>query len=376
MFDTFLELLNKIRPSIQFTFELSRIEKTLDGSPDLPDNVIECIPFLELNVMRLIDGNYTFSIFRKPCHAGNYLHAYSYQPTSQKSTVIRSLYLRAYRYCDKQFLKEEEQHIQQGFLKLGYTDKFIESCRTSAYKGRVNELKKECLLALQELPFARASVTSREKREPLATITLPYHPSMDKLKKRLNEMDIRLAYNTNSTLGQQLKHQARRAQPKGSVYVVNCNDCPKVYVGQTGKMVDKRMDEHSKIQIDAMGAINKHNASPEHYMDINNPTQVFLSDCYSTRVTVEAALMFTAPTVEGNTASASVVNNELVAPIICKATKFNWNKLRDCIPHLPKEAVPYFKRPLFGNQEIIRAPPELRSIPPPVRITRSRTQNL
>ena len=124
-----------------------------------------------------------------------------------------------------------------------------------------------------------------------------------------------------------------------------------------------------------MGAINTHNASPEHYMDINNPTQVFLSDCYSTRVTVEAALMFTAPTVEGNTASASVVNNELVAPIICKATKFNWNKLRDCIPHLPKEAVPYIKRPLFGNQEIIRAPPELRSIPPPVRMTRSRTQN-
>ena len=100
-FDTFLELLNKIRPSIQFTYELSRIERTVNGSPDLPANVNESIPFLELNVMRLTDGNYTFSIFRKPCHAGNYLHAYSYQPTSHKSTVIRCLYLRAYRYCDK-----------------------------------------------------------------------------------------------------------------------------------------------------------------------------------------------------------------------------------------------------------------------------------
>ncbi|CAL4101881.1 unnamed protein product, partial [Meganyctiphanes norvegica] len=125
-FDTFLDLLNGIRPSIQFTYELSRAEKVLDGSPDLPTNVIESLPFLELNIMRLDSGDFIFSIYRKPCHAGNYIHAYSYQPLPQKRTVIRNMFLRAYRYCAPQFLKEEELRIQQDFLQLGYTSKFLE----------------------------------------------------------------------------------------------------------------------------------------------------------------------------------------------------------------------------------------------------------
>ena len=159
-FDAFLNLLNRVRPSIQFTYELSRTANTANGTPDLPANVMESIPFLELTVMRLHNGRFTFSIYRKPCHAENYLHAYSYQPLTQKTTVIRSMYLRAYRFCDHQFLKEEETHIQKSFLKLGYTNKFIDKCRISAHKGRMNEVKKYNLIGLQELPFARHPPTT------------------------------------------------------------------------------------------------------------------------------------------------------------------------------------------------------------------------
>ena len=109
MFETFLDLLNSIRPSIQFTFELSRTERTVPGQPDLPTDVTESLPFLELDVMRKADGNLTFRIYRKPCHAGNYPHAFSHQPLSQKSTVIRGFFLRAFRYCDPQYLQEELQ---------------------------------------------------------------------------------------------------------------------------------------------------------------------------------------------------------------------------------------------------------------------------
>ena len=127
-FDDFLNILNGVNPAIQFTYELSRVERTVNGSADLPVNVLESLPFLELNVMRLDNGNFAFSIYRKPVHAGNYLHAFSHQPLSQKSTVIRSLYLRAYRFCDAQFLKEEEDRIKQSFKDLGYRDQFIEKC--------------------------------------------------------------------------------------------------------------------------------------------------------------------------------------------------------------------------------------------------------
>ena len=358
-FESYLEHLNRVRPSIQFTYELSRITTVANGPSDFPDNVVESIPFLELNVMRLSNGNFTFSIYRKPCHAGHYLHAFSYQPRSHKSSVIRSQYLRAYRYCDKQFLKDEEESIRQSFLTLGYTRKFIEECRTSAYKGRRQEIQKEHMIALQELPFAINGITTTkaEKNEPLATITLPYHPRTEKLKPRLNEMGIRLAFNSNSTLRQQLRHNSNTCgQPKGSVYVINCTACTEVYVGQTGRHTEDRMREHARGPPPnslTTGAITNHNSNLGHRMDTENPTQVFFSDCNYTRSTVESALMHAAPTIQFNTVSASNHFDELVAPVICRSTKFNWENLSKCIPHMNKTSVPWYKRYLFGTQEMV-----------------------
>ena len=123
------------------------------------------------------------------------------------------------------------------------------------------------------------------------------------------------------------------------------------------------MEEHTRDPVDgSLGAIRRHNSLQGHLMDLNNPTQVFRSDCINTRVTVEAALIHSAPTVQGNTASASNDSNDLVAPIICRATKFNWEKLANCIPLLKEDAIPYQIRNLFGN-DIVRAPEDTRTQP-------------
>ena len=141
------------------------------------------------------------------------------------------MFLRAYRSCDTQFIKKDENHIKQSFLELGYTDKFIEKCRISAYKGRMNEIKKDNLVALQDLPFAIHAITQSVKQEYLATLTMPYHPCILRLQPRLSKMGIRLNFSSNSKLQQQLRRKsAIGEQPKGSVYVVNCSGCPKVYI--------------------------------------------------------------------------------------------------------------------------------------------------
>ena len=312
--------------------------------------------------MRLFDGTYTFSIFRKPCHVGNYIHAYSYQPLFQKQSVIRSLFLRAFRYCDPQFLPSEEERIRQDFSKLGYTAKFIEECRMSALKGRNVEIGKANIQALQELPFAISRLKTDVKKEPIATLSLPYHPTMMKLRPRLNQMGIRLAFSSNSTLKQQFRRRSPTCtQPKGSVYVINCTACSDVYVGQTGQHITTRMAEHVNGNPAILGAVRRHNSNQGHHMDLLNPTQVFHSDCLNTRLTVEAALIHSAPTVKNNTASTSVSNNELVAPIICKSTRFNWTQLSRCVPDLPLKAVPWYKRRFFGNPVVHRPPRHLRS---------------
>ena len=165
-------------------------------------------------------------------------------------------------------------------------------------------------------------------------------------------MGIRLAFSSNSTIGRQLKHSSTCAQPRGSVYVVNCYACSDVYVGQTGRHTEDRMAEHSRgPYVDVpTGAIHEHQKSnPGHYLNLQSPTEVFSSDCNYTRSTVESALMYVAPTLNKNTASSSTEHNELVAPAICRATKFNWEKLSKCIPHLDLRSVPKQCRYLFGE---------------------------
>ena len=366
-FNDFLTLLNGVRPTIQFTYELSRTERTLSGTTDLPDDIVEAIPFLELLVMRRTNGNFTFSIYRKPCHAENYLHAYSYQPLSQNTTVVRSLFLRAYRFCDTQFIKKEEHHIKQSFLELSYTEKFIEKCRISAYKGRINEIKKGNLAALQDLPFAIHTITQSVKQEYLATLTLPYHPCILRLQPRLSEMGIRLSFSSNSKLQQQLRRKSGIGeQPKGSVYVTNCTGCTEVYIGQTGKHVSDRMEEHRRTSSNELkGAVYKHNKIPGHFMDLKNPTKVYSSDCYQTRVTIESALIHVAPTVQSNTSTSSNNSNILVASTICRSAKLNWENLARCIPQFDLKAVPPHKKSLYGSHvPLVRPPPETSSQPP------------
>ena len=77
---------------------------------------------------------------------------------------------------------------------------------------------------------------------------------------------------------------------------------------------------------------------------------------------MEAALIHIAPTIDGNTATTSKEADTLVASAICRATKLNWQKLSDSIPHFKKDSIPRNKRRLFGN-DILRAPEHLRSQP-------------
>ena len=77
-------------------------------------------------------------------------------------------------------------------------------------------------------------------------------------------------------------------------------------------------------------------------------------------------------------ASTSIDSNDLVAPVICLSTRFDWETLANCIPHLKEDANTRHKKHLFGDNPIVRASPHLitRPQPPPVVYsTRSRTHN-
>ena len=141
-FDEFFSLLNTLDEHIRFTYEKSESGTDLG----LPSEVIEALPFLDFMVMRCLDTQSNtlcnkISIYRKACHSGSYVHAFSSQPNSVKRSVIRSLFLRAFRYCDSQFLGNEENKIHNDFKRLGYNQKFIARRKLSDKQGRECEIR-------------------------------------------------------------------------------------------------------------------------------------------------------------------------------------------------------------------------------------------
>ena len=112
----------------------------------LNSEVVEAFPFRDLVVTRCLNPQSNtlsnrIGIYRKACHKGSYVHAFSSQPTAVKRAVIRNMFLRAFRYCDTLFLKAEESKIYSDFEKLGYSRNFITKAKLSARQGRDREIR-------------------------------------------------------------------------------------------------------------------------------------------------------------------------------------------------------------------------------------------
>ena len=105
-FKDFFDLLNSFDPYIKFTCERSRTGVECGFGSE----VVEVLPFLDVMVTRHLDRtsetlSNKLAIYRKPCHSGSYIHFLSCKPMSTKRSVIRSLFLRAFRYCDAVLIK-------------------------------------------------------------------------------------------------------------------------------------------------------------------------------------------------------------------------------------------------------------------------------
>lgn len=55
-----------------------------------------------------------------------------------------------------------------------------------------------------------------------------------------------VAYKTKNSLGKFIKNNKSKTGigNKSGVYKLTCSDCPKAYIGQTGRSFDKRIHEH------------------------------------------------------------------------------------------------------------------------------------
>ena len=344
-FNRFFNMLNNLDPHIRFTCEWAKPGM----EAGLTENVVEALPFLDLMVMHCIDGQSAalsnkLCIYRKPCHSGSYIHALSSQPTSTKRAVIRNMFLRAYRFCDEEFLGDEEQKIYEDFSKLGYNRSFITKAKLSAKQGREHEIMIRAGLEQPNPPRVR----------PRFHLGLPYNSASCDLRYRFGLRGIDVSFtNRNSIKRHVTSGKCNTINNNSGVYIIACvkPSCENIYVGQS-QNIPKRLNDHTRAKhCSSMKyyASAKHtNLQQGHDLDSINGLVPYRSSSLSRRLIIETSLISTCNTVKGNKASSCSRDMNIIAPIILKSAPIDWKVISKAQPNFNSEIVPRKYRKFFS----------------------------
>ncbi|BHF84376.1 hypothetical protein SprV_0902752700 [Sparganum proliferum] len=206
----FKALLNSIFPDIQFTME---------------EEVDNRLPFLDVQVTKLSDGNIKTTVYRKATNTRRILHFRSNHPVGHKRSCVRTLFQRAQTHCsDDDDRKKEVKYLRALFEANGYPKSFIRKCLRKSHYGRSNEEK------------------------PKFWLSIPYVKNVSEATSRiLKPFGIGVAHKPASTIRQQImrpKDPLPVTEQSAVVYSILCQDCDASYVGETGKRPGTRLHEH------------------------------------------------------------------------------------------------------------------------------------
>ena len=274
-FEDFFSAVNSLTPSIRFTVEWEEEGK---------------IPFLDTMTHRLPTG-FSFAVYRKTTHSGQYLHYYSGHPEKVKQSVLFSMLLRAYRICDGSSLQVEINYIRKTFKGLGYPPSVIEKVhskvRTKFFSPMVHT----------------------EPPSPKPTVRLPHNQFTEKyMAPTLRAQNLRVANPSYSSIGSKIVRRRPSSALNCGVYIIPCSDCELSYVGQTGKDLGIRLQQHrDAVRLGKWeNAVYRHRFETSHAINWNGARLVYKSPDEFKRLTVESSLIMHVPNFNLTLGSTSI----------------------------------------------------------------------
>ena len=258
--DDFLNFINSFYPSLKFTFEWS-----CDGK----------IAFLDILIHNCNDC-LKFDIFRKQTHSESYLHYFSYTSEKIKLGLAQSLFLRALRICSPEFLDNEISHVKNALNKLAYPKKVLQ----------------KALLKARKVHFSSHKNDAPKKDNKI--LKMPYMKNLEKFKRPLKNLNTDLVFTYGNKLSHNLcSNKPKKALPNYGVYEIPCKDCEKIYVGESGRDLKKRVREHKSgiKNADVNNALFVHVRDFDHPIDFENAKIVYPSSSVRRRHIVESALI-------------------------------------------------------------------------------------
>lgn len=256
----YLQHINNAHPSIRFT-----IETTEDGGS---------IPFLDTKLTVEPTGRYTTELYIKPLSAGIIMHANSAQPWKAKRAVLYSQIQRAIRLSSSQDACQRSiERIKELFSNNGYNTKTInnaiDSCKNQGNRRNAAKTSRTRMI----LPFIddKLAGTVQAVIRGSGPGGLGVTWTNDNTIKRLL---VRSALKPPPCPGGARCHACAaglqgRCHTSGVVYQLTCALCSRSYIGETGRMVRLRYNEHLR------DAKNKRRDSPwgEHFWNEHQNSQ-------------------------------------------------------------------------------------------------------
>jgi hypothetical protein len=203
----FLEHMNNVHPNIKFTMETENDNR---------------LPFLDILIERRAGRSLGHSVYRKPTHTDLFLSGRSHHHPAQKNGVLRTLIHRVKAVSDAEHLKSEIEHLRTAFRSNGFTEEDIKVAlkmslkrKGEAKKPEVKPTARACLPYVSTISNKIAGILRRHNVETI-------HKPPGKLKALLGTTKDKLGLKTSG------------------VYRIPC-ECGKVYIGETGRTIEKRL---------------------------------------------------------------------------------------------------------------------------------------
>ena len=235
--DAFLNSLNNLSHSIKFTTE---------------KEANNCLPFLDVQVMRGNNNRPCFKVYRKPTHSNLYIHAFSGHSNNIKEGAINNIFQRAYKVCDPQYLDEEINFINTTFINLGYGKNFVERAH---FKARQSYYKS----------------VFKEKIKYENTLVIP--PECEKVNiSQFVPKNVRLVYSSSNTTKKYLRNKVTKGIRKDAgIYSIPCNSCNLQYIGESD-CLERRFQQHKSDLRNCNGnsALVKHRDNTGHAISVKN----------------------------------------------------------------------------------------------------------
>ena len=254
--DQFFSHLNSINPSIQFTIEQEKDNK---------------IAFLDTLLHKKDDGTLKTTVYRKPTHTDLYLNFHSNHHLEHKRSVVRTLMHRA------QQLNTEDEDLQKEIAH-------IRGALTA------NEYRPWMMNLPQKTPPPQDKDTPGNNQNHHKPLGIPYiQGKSEELSRSFKKFGINIYHKPFNTLRSQLLHpkdKTDKLKKCGVIYLVTCNTCKKEYIGETGRPLGKRLEEHRKI---TSSAINEHINTTGHQINWEE-VKILASESNTSRRKIKEAI--------------------------------------------------------------------------------------